>query len=159
MLKHIPVVELLFVASGFLLRVLGGAAATHVPPSGWFLLVCSLGALGVAIAKRYTELTNLGPEAIRHRPAMRWYRPAALRVSQVVVGGLMIAAYLAWAAGEHPGARTWHLVSAVPLVAALIRFGFLTGRKTVAPVEDLLMRDIPMLACEVTWLALFVAGL
>ena len=158
-LKHIPVVELLFVASGFLLRVLGGAAATHVPPSGWFLLVCSLGALGVAIAKRYTELTNLGPEAIRHRPAMRWYRPAALRVSQIVVGGLMIAAYLAWAAGEHPGARTWHLVSAVPLVAALIRFGFLTGRKTVAPVEDLLMRDIPMLACEVTWLALFVAGL
>ena len=158
-LKHIPVVELLFVASGFLLRVLGGAAATHVPPSGWFLLVCSLGAFGVAIAKRYTELTNLGPEAIRHRPAMRWYRPAALRVSQIVVGGLMIAAYLAWAAGEHPGARTWHLVSAVPLVAALIRFGFLTGRKTVAPVEDLLMRDIPMLACEVTWLALFVAGL
>jgi decaprenyl-phosphate phosphoribosyltransferase len=158
-LKHIPVVELLFVASGFLLRVLGGAAATHVPPSGWFLLVCSLGALGVAIAKRYTELTNLGPEAIRHRPAMRWYRPAALRVSQVVVGGLMIAAYVAWAAGEHPGARTWHLISAVPLVAALIRFGFLTGRKTVAPVEDLLMRDIPMLACEVTWLALFVAGL
>ena len=42
-LKHIPVIEVLFVASGFLLRVLGGAAATHVPPSGWFLLVCSLG--------------------------------------------------------------------------------------------------------------------
>ncbi|MGH3199133.1 MAG: decaprenyl-phosphate phosphoribosyltransferase [Streptosporangiaceae bacterium] len=159
-LKHIPVIELLFVASGFLLRVLGGAAATHVPPSGWFLLVCSLGALGVAIAKRYSELTNLGPEAIRHRPAMRWYRPAALRLSQVVAGALMIAAYLAWASGEHHlGARPWHLVSAVPLVAALIRFGFLTGRRTAAPVEDLLMRDIPMLACELTWLALFAAGL
>ena len=59
-LKHIPLVEMLLVASGFLLRVLGGAAATHVPPSGWFLLVCSLGALGVAVAKRYTELTGLG---------------------------------------------------------------------------------------------------
>src|SRR5215475_10777730 len=35
-LKQVPVLELLFVASGFLLRVLGGAAATHVPPSGWF---------------------------------------------------------------------------------------------------------------------------
>src|SRR5262249_2470579 len=81
-LKHIPVVELMFVASGFLLRVLGGAAATHVPRSGWFLLVCSLGALGVAIAKRYTELTNLGAEAIRHRPVMRFYRTGALRMSQ-----------------------------------------------------------------------------
>jgi decaprenyl-phosphate phosphoribosyltransferase len=33
--KHIPVIELIFVASGFLRRVLGGAAATHVPPSVW----------------------------------------------------------------------------------------------------------------------------
>jgi decaprenyl-phosphate phosphoribosyltransferase len=158
-LKHIPVVELLFVASGFLLRVLGGAAATHVPPSAWFLLVCSLGALGVAIAKRYTELTNLGDEAIRHRPVMRFYRPEALRLGQIVVGALMIAAYLAWASGEPPGARTWHLVSALPLALALVRFGFLTGRRTVAPVEDLLTRDVPMLACEAAWLALFVAGL
>ena len=158
-LKHIPVVEVLFVACGFLLRVLGGAAATHVPPSGWFLLVCSLGAFGVAIAKRYTELANLGPEAIRHRPVMRFYRPSALRITQIIVGAVMIAAYLAWAAGEHPSARPWHLASAVPLAAALVRFGFLTGRRTSVPVEDLLMRDVPMLTCELTWLAMFVAGL
>ena len=158
-LKHIPVIELMFVASGFLLRVLGGAAATHVPPSGWFLAVCSLGALGVVLAKRYTELTNLGAEAIEHRPVMRWYRPAALRLSQVAVGALMIAAYLAWAAGEHSAARPWHIASALPLAVALVRFGFLTGRRTTAPVEDLLTRDVPMLVCEACWLGLFVAGL
>jgi decaprenyl-phosphate phosphoribosyltransferase len=158
-LKHIPVVEVMFVASGFLLRVLGGAAATHVPPSGWFLLVCSLGAFGVAIAKRYTELTSLGDEAVRHRPVMRYYRPAELRIAQIVVGAAMIAAYLAWAAGEHSGVRLWHLVSALPLTLALIRFGYLTGRRTAAPVEDLLTRDRLMLACELIWLTLFVTGL
>ena len=158
-LKHLPVVEVMFVASGFLLRVLGGAAATHVPPSGWFLLVCSLGAFGVAIAKRYTELTSLGDEAIRHRPVMRFYRPAELRVAQIVVGAAMIAAYLAWAAGEHSGTRIWHLASTLPLALALIRFGFLTGRRTAVAVEDLIMRDITMLACELSWLALFVTGL
>jgi len=158
-LKQIAVIELLFVASGFLLRVLGGAAATHVPPSGWFLLVCSLGALGVALAKRYSELTSLGAEAVAHRPVMRWYRPAALRVGQIAVGAGMIVAYLAWAASEHPDARSWHLASALPLAAALVRFGYLTGRRTSAPVEDLLTRDGPMLACEACWLALFVAGL
>jgi hypothetical protein len=47
----------------------------------------------------------------------------------------------------------------VPLAAALIRFGVLTGRRTAAPVEDLLTRDVPMLVCELSWLALFVAGL
>jgi decaprenyl-phosphate phosphoribosyltransferase len=158
-LKHLPVVEVMFVASGFLLRVLGGAAATHVPPSGWFLLVCSLGAFGVAIAKRYTELTSLGAEAIRHRPVMRYYRPAGLRIAQIAVGAGMIAAYLAWAAGEHSGIRIWHLASALPLALALVRFGFLTGRRTAAPVEDLITRDILMLACELSWLALFVTGL
>jgi decaprenyl-phosphate phosphoribosyltransferase len=158
-LKNIPVIEVMFVASGFLLRVLGGAAATHVPPSGWFLLVCSLGAFGVAIAKRYTELTSLGAEAVRHRPVLRFYRPAQLRIAQIVVGAGMIAAYVAWASGENSGARIWHLASALPLALALVRFGYLTGRRTAAAVEDLIMRDIPMLACELSWLALFVTGL
>ena len=158
-LKHIAVVELVFVASGFLLRVLGGAAATHVPPSAWFLLVCSLGALGVATAKRYTELAGLGDAAIQHRPAMRWYRPTALLVTQWVIGALMIGAYLAWAAGERHSAEVWPILSAIPLAAALVRFAVLTARHTSAPVEDLLMRDGIMLGCELSWLALFVTGL
>src|SRR5580658_604308 len=159
LLKHIPVVELCLVASGFLLRVLGGAAATHVRPSGWFLLVCSLGAFGVAVAKRYTELTSLGAEAITHRPVMRRYRAGALRLAQLAVGAAMIGCYLAWAAGQPPGAARWHLASGLPLAAALVRFGVLTGRGTAAPVEDLLTRDRPMVACELAWLALFAAGL
>jgi decaprenyl-phosphate phosphoribosyltransferase len=158
-LKHIPVVEVLFVASGFLLRVLGGAAATRVPPSGWFLLVCSLGALTVAIAKRYTELAGLGAAAIQHRPVLRWYRPWALQAAQWAVAVGMIAAYLTWAAGELPGARMWHLLSAIPLAAALVQFGLLTARRTAAPVEDLLTRNGLMLTFELTWLALFVTGL
>jgi decaprenyl-phosphate phosphoribosyltransferase len=158
-LKHIPVLELLFVTSGFLLRVLGGAAATHVRPSGWFLLVCSLGAFGVAVAKRYTELASLGPEAIAHRPAMRRYRAGALRLAQLAAGAAMTGAYLAWAAGQPPGAARWHLASGLPLAAALVRFGVLTGRGTATPVEDLLTRDGLMVGCELAWLALFAAGL
>jgi decaprenyl-phosphate phosphoribosyltransferase len=158
-LKNIPVIELVFVASGFLLRVLGGAAATHVPPSGWFLLVCSLGALGVATAKRYTELAGLGQAAIQHRPVLRFYRPGALLATQWVIGAGLIAAYLAWAAGERTDAHVWHLISGILLAAALVRFAVLTARHTTAPVEDLLMRDGLMLTCELGWLALFVTGL
>jgi decaprenyl-phosphate phosphoribosyltransferase len=158
-LKHVPYVEMLLVASGFLLRVLGGAAATHVRPSIWFLLVCSLGALGVAIAKRYTELTSLGEDAVKHRPVMRWYRPAVLRVMQFLVGAAMLATYLMWAINEPMPARAWHLASALPLAVALAWFGVLTARRSVRPVEDLIMRDGIMLSCEVAWLILFCAGL
>jgi decaprenyl-phosphate phosphoribosyltransferase len=158
-LKHVPFVEMLLVASGFLLRVLGGAAATHVKLSIQFLLVCSLGALGVAVAKRYTELTGLGADAVRHRPVMRWYRPWGLRIGQLLIGVGMLATYLLWASAEVTAARGWHLASAVPLAAALLRFGVLTARRTVRPVEDLITRDPIMLCCEVAWLALFCAGL
>ena len=94
------VVELVFVASGFVLRALGGASATRVPPSGWFLLVCSMGALMVAMAKRFTELSVLGPRAARTRPVMRWYRVSWLRLGQRAVSLGMITAYLLWAAGQ-----------------------------------------------------------
>ena len=147
------------VASGFLLRVLGGAAATQVKPSIWFLLVCSLGALGVAVAKRYTELTSLGKDAVRHRPVMRWYQPGVLRAAQLLIGAGMLATYLMWAASETSDARGWHLASAVPLAIALARFGVLTALRTVRPVEDLITRDGFMLCCEAAWLALFCAGL
>jgi decaprenyl-phosphate phosphoribosyltransferase len=158
-LKHVPVVEVLFVASGFLLRVLGGAAATHVKPSGWFLLVCSLGALGVAVAKRYTELATLGPDAVRHRPVMRAYSAPMLRLSQYVIAVLMMMCYLLWASGEHSNARNWHIASSIPLAVALYRFAMLTGQRTIRPVEDLITRDGAMLACELGWLSLFVTGL
>jgi decaprenyl-phosphate phosphoribosyltransferase len=159
-LKHLPVVELAFVAAGFVLRALGGAVATRVPPSGWFLLVCSLGALMVAIAKRYTELVLLGGDAAQHRPVMRWYRDAALRVSQRAVAGAMVGCYLLWAYGEHnPWMRDWHLASALALVVALARFDWLTGQATGKPVEDLIARDGVMTYCELIWLAMFAAGL
>jgi decaprenyl-phosphate phosphoribosyltransferase len=160
LLKHVPIVEMMFVASGFLLRALGGAAATHVPPSGWFLLVCSLGAFMVAIAKRFTELRVLGADAARHRPVMRWYSPDLLRLAERVVAVAMIGAYLMWAYTAH-GAwmRGWHLASAVPLAAALVRFDWLTAKASSKAVEDLIARDTGMLCCELAWLVLFAVGL
>jgi decaprenyl-phosphate phosphoribosyltransferase len=159
-LKHVPIVEMMFVASGFMLRALGGAVATHVPPSGWFLLVCSLGAFMVAIAKRFTELRVLGADAVRHRPVMRWYSPDLLRLAERVVAAAMIGAYLMWAYTERdPWMRAWHLASAVPLAAALVRFDRLTAKASSKAVEDLISRDAGMLCCELAWLAMFAVGL
>jgi decaprenyl-phosphate phosphoribosyltransferase len=159
-LKHIPVIELVFVASGFVLRALGGASATRVPPSAWFLAVCSLGALMVAIAKRFTELEVLGADAAVHRPVMRWYRPAGLRLAQRSASVVMIIAYLLWAAGQHgTWTRAIHLASAVPLTLALLRFDWLTVHRPAKPVEDLISRDRLMIACELSWLLLFAVGL
>jgi decaprenyl-phosphate phosphoribosyltransferase len=158
-LKHLPVLELTMVASGFVLRALGGAAAARVAPSGWFVLVCSLGALLVAISKRYTELAGLGRSAIGHRPCLSRYTPRGLRLAQRGISIAMIAAFLGWALlNGSPWGVVCHLLTAVPLAAALLRFDWLTGRATLSRVEDLITRDRPMLLCELVWLLLFVAG-
>jgi decaprenyl-phosphate phosphoribosyltransferase len=159
-LKHVPVLELLLVASGFVIRALGGAAATGVPPSGWFLLVCSLGALMVAVTKRSMELAVLGPDAARHRPATRWYTAESLQFSQRLLIVTMMLAYAAWASGEQASwTRDWHLASALPLAAALLRFSRLSAGPARRPVEDLITRDPVMACCEVSWLLMFAAGL
>lgn len=159
-LKHVPVLELTLVASGFVLRALGGAAATRVPPSGWFLVVCSLGALMVAVAKRSMELAMLGADAAAHRPAMRWYTATWLRLSQRFLSVAMIVAYVLWAVGEQTSwARAWHLASALPLAAALVRFGRISAGVASKPVEDLIARDTAMVCCELAWLVMFAAGL
>jgi decaprenyl-phosphate phosphoribosyltransferase len=157
--KHLPYLEMLLVASGFVLRVLAGAVATHVPPSLWFLCVCSLGALSVAVAKRYAELTSMGSEAVKTRPVTRFYQARVIRAIQAVVAAGMVATYVMWATGEHAPTRYWHIASALPLALALVRFAMLTGRRTVRPVEDMITRDGLMIACEVAWLALFTVGL
>jgi len=159
-LKHVPWLELGLVANGFVLRALGGAVATHVPPSGWFLTVCSFGALMVATGKRYSELAALGPQAAAHRPVMRWYSAPLLRAFQRVAIAVLLAAYLAWAlSAETAWLRGWHLASLVPLAAALIRFDWLTGRADGRAVEDMISRDKIMIACELAWLGLFLTGL
>lgn len=159
-LKHVPWLELGLVANGFVLRALGGAVATHVPPSGWFLTVCSFGALMVATGKRYSELAALGPQAAAHRPVMRWYSAPLLRMCQRGAIAVLLTAYLAWAlSGQTAWLRGWHLASLVPLAAALIRFDVLTARADGRAVEDLISRDKIMVGCELAWLGLFVAGL
>ena len=159
-LKHVPVLEAACVASGFVLRALGGAVATHVPPSGWFLVVCSLGALAVAAGKRRGELAALGPEAARHRPVLRFYRARGLDAAMTVLMAGLVLSYLAWAAGDADAwRRGWHLASAVPLAVALARFCWLAGRGGGRGVEELILSDRVMTAAELAWLALFAAGL
>ena len=159
-LKHVPVVELACVASGFVLRAVGGAAATHVPPSGWFLTVCSLGALMVAVSKRRGELATLGDGAASHRPVVRFYRYRPLGVVSRLLTAAMVVSYALWALTSSAGDRqAWHLASIVPLALALGRFDWLSGHADGKPVEDLIIRDRFMAAAELAWLALFAAGL
>jgi decaprenyl-phosphate phosphoribosyltransferase len=153
-LKHLPGVELAVLASAFVLRAVGGAVAARIPPSGWFLLVCSLGALLVAAAKRAAETELLGDRAAEHRPALGHYDARRLRALRGLLLGATVLAYLGWALGTANG---WHVLSTLPLLYALLRFDHLVDRRPVARVEDLLLSDRRLVVAELLWLAAFLA--
>ncbi len=159
-LKQVPVLEIAVVASGFLLRALGGAAASHIPPSWWFTAVCTFGALLVVTAKRTNERAVLGDwMAAQHRPALRAYSRRGLRGATLVLAVGMLGCYLAWALARHP--QSWvglEVLTVAPLAAVVVRFDLLALRPQPVRVEDLLLTDRLILALEALWLVLFVVA-
>lgn len=57
--KHEPVLELLLLSLGFMLRAIAGGVATGIPLSQWFLIVAGFGSLFMAAGKRYSEMSRL----------------------------------------------------------------------------------------------------
>ena len=51
-LKHLVILDVLTLASGFVLRAVAGAVAIDVPFSNWLLLVTLLAALFIGLSKR-----------------------------------------------------------------------------------------------------------
>jgi hypothetical protein len=73
LLKELVFIDVLVVAAGFVLRVVGGAVAIDVPVSRWLLLCAYLLALYLALGKRRAELTLLGEGAGTHRVVLGHY--------------------------------------------------------------------------------------
>ncbi len=96
-LKHVPVVELACVASGFVLRAVAGGAAAHLAISPWFLTVTSAGALLLVAGKRTGELHTLGPAVAAHRAVLAAYPEAFLRFVRGVAATVAITSYALWA--------------------------------------------------------------
>ena len=72
-LKHIFLVDVFFIAFGFLLRVSVGAFAIEVSLSPWLLLCTLFIALFLGLCKRRHERSSLGEEATKHRSLLASY--------------------------------------------------------------------------------------
>ena len=69
--KHIAVIDLVAIASGFVLRAAAGAVAVDVPMSSWFVLCTTFGSLFIVTGKRFAESRELGDDAAPPAPDAR----------------------------------------------------------------------------------------
>jgi 4-hydroxybenzoate polyprenyltransferase len=161
LLKRAVFLDVLVVAAGFVLRVVGGAVAINVPVSAWILVVAYLLALYLALGKRRSELVLLGGEAGNHRVVLGHYTLPMVDQAISVVLGATVLAYALYTVAPDTVAKVGSegLLATVPIVLyGLFRYLYLLHRHELggSPTRALLT-DRPLLVCVVVWLAVAAA--
>jgi decaprenyl-phosphate phosphoribosyltransferase len=157
--RRIPILDLLAVAGGFVLRAVAGGVAPPVRLSLWFLLVISAAAVFVAAGKRQSELARTTDRPGAGRRVLGSYSPKVLRLILIGSAALALFAYCVWAF-ELPivDSLPWRPMTIVPFAACLLRYHQLVlGGQAEAP-EDVLLEDRWLLVAGAIWLVLFAVG-
>jgi decaprenyl-phosphate phosphoribosyltransferase len=160
-LKHIVILDVVALASGFVLRAVAGAVATDVPISNWFFIVTSFGSLFMAVGKRHAEVVTMGADAGSHRRVLDGYTPEFLAYLRSVSSGVVLVAYCLWAFERADIADVsvpWYQMSIVPFATAVLRYAQLLEAGEGGAPEDLVLRDRMLLAAGAVWAVLFGLG-
>ncbi|PDW04413.1 decaprenyl-phosphate phosphoribosyltransferase [Candidatus Viridilinea mediisalina] len=154
-LKNVVIFDILVLATGFVLRAVGGAAvlAIHITP--WLLLCMLLLALFLGIGKRRHELTLLEQGAGEHRLILQEYSvPMLDQMMSIVTASIIMAysitAFLAPVAPQEPYPM---LMVTIPFVIyAIFRYLYLIYQRGEGGAPDeLILKDWPLATSVLVW--------
>jgi decaprenyl-phosphate phosphoribosyltransferase len=155
-LKHLRVIDLAVVASGFLLRAIAGGVAVDVPLSQWFLLVASFGSLFMVAGKRYSELVSVGAEA-GTRKSLDRYSASYLRFVWMLAAVLVVATYSLWAFENRTAAPMlgvpWTAISIAPFTLGMLQYALEVDAGQAGEPDDVVLHDHVLQGLGVIWLA------
>lgn len=154
-LKGVAVIDVICIAAGFVLRVIGGAEAINVEYSEWVLLCTFLLACFLGFAKRRQEIIMLGGNAAGHREVLVHYSPQMLDQILTLSAACSIIAYALYtiSAQTKDKFQTQALIYTVPFVYyGFARYFYLIHQagKGDDPTE-VLYTDRPMLLNGILW--------
>lgn len=160
-LKHVAVLDVFIIASGFMLRLLAGTAGLGIEPSRWLLLCGFLGTLFLGFAKRRAELvSDADSDPAAARRSLESYTPALLdRMIGICAAGSLVAYGLYTIDPVTVGMHgTDRLIATLPLVAyGLFRYVFVLYRRGGGGDPTLeFLRDPHLVGASAAWLALTV---
>ena len=158
-LKRIALIDVFCVASGFVLRVMAGAAVIEVPVSEWLYICSGLGALFIALSKRRSELAAAGESARRQRDALGTYTVQMLdqMIAVVAASALVSYALYTFIADNLPDNRAMMLT--LPFVGfGLLRYVYLVHRRDSGEnPEEMIVSDVPLAVSVALWVAVSAA--
>ena len=155
-LKHIVLLDVFIIASGFVLRILAGAVVIPVMISPWLYLVTILLSLFLALSKRRHELVLLQGDASNHREILKEYSlPLLDQLITIVIAATIMAYSLYTFQGPTGNHR---LMITIPLVLyGMFRYLYLMYmRMEGGSPEEVLLRDRHMLGTVVLCTVLII---
>jgi len=99
-IKSIPVFEMLWLSTGFLIRAIAGSAIIQEPPTGWFVVTIGFGALFIVSAKRLAELKNSYTKVTRS--VIKKYNEPFLNTVLTASLTITLLTYSLWVFEIHP---------------------------------------------------------
>ncbi|MDI2126269.1 decaprenyl-phosphate phosphoribosyltransferase [Yinghuangia seranimata] len=158
--KHVQVLDLMMVASGFLFRAMVGGVAADIPLSRWFLLTAGFGSLFMVAGKRYSEMVLMGEEAAKTRASLANYSITYLRFVWQMSVAVTVLTYSLWAFDIPRGGSTlaWQQLSLVPFGFVLLRYAVYVDAGTAGAPEDVVLKDKVIVGLGFAWLLMFVLG-
>lgn len=155
-LKHVVLLDVFIIASGFVLRILAGAVVVPVSISPWLYLVTILLSLFLALNKRRHELVLLEGRASDHRRILKEYSLPMLDQMITIVTAATIMSYSLYTFQGPTGNH--RLMITIPLVLyGMFRYLYLVYmRMEGGSPEEVLFRDRHMLGTVVLCIAIII---
>jgi 4-hydroxybenzoate polyprenyltransferase len=154
-IKQIVILDVLFVALGYVLRAVAGAVVIGVEISSWLLICTLLLALFLVLSKRRTEIVTLGETASKHRRILAQYPVTLLNQMIAIVTSACIVSYCLYTLAPETIAKfnTRNLIFTVPFVIyGIFRYLFITYQKLEADIpEKIILTDFPLQVCLFLW--------
>lgn len=146
-LKHIPLIDVIVVASCYVIRVAAGVSLITVERfSPWLYIVTTLFALYIGFGKRRSELALLSTEARTHRRVLDGYTIPFLDQLITIVSGTTVIAYSLYTFTAPNVPENHSMMLTIPFVLyGIFRYLYLISIKNMggAP-EELALKDRPL---------------
>jgi 4-hydroxybenzoate polyprenyltransferase len=153
-LKHIPILDVMLVSSGFVLRVGAGVTLITVERFSPWLYVCTtLLALFISLGKRRAEISLLADKANSHRRVLDGYSITLLDQLIGIVSATTIMAYSLYTFSAENLPSNHLMMLTIPFVLfAIFRYLYLIQIEDAggAP-EELVFSDYPLMATFLLW--------
>lgn len=147
-LKREPIIDIMCISIGFVLRALGGAVAVGVPASAWFILCIGLLAFYLGVEKRKAELVSIGDKGTT-RAVLREYTLPWLMKMESVVTATTLMSYALWTVD---GAKTPWMMATIPFVAyGIFKYQSLTEKGEGEAPEKTLFTNPYILLTVLCW--------